>query len=179
MWKNCHYYCYGVKSYIFEELHIFLSALILSIMNFSVIHNLIHSAHRSILHILTKKRVSYKSVAMFLIDLHIKFHISRYKQWILNVVIIYFFYHGATAPSRPRPPHCRGFTITLRHTTFGRTPLDKWSGRRRNLYLTTHNTHNRRTSMPQAAFEPALPASERPQTHPLHRAATRIGDYRC
>jgi len=22
------------------------------------------------------------------------------------------FYHGATAPSVPRPPHCRGFTIT-------------------------------------------------------------------
>jgi hypothetical protein len=21
-------------------------------------------------------------------------------------------------------PHCRGFTITFRHTTFGRTPLD-------------------------------------------------------
>jgi hypothetical protein len=35
----------------------------------------------------------------------------------------------------------RGFTITLyRHTTLGRTPLDEWSARRRDLYLTTHNT---------------------------------------
>ena len=31
--------------------------------------------------------------------------------------------HGETAPSGPEPPHYRGFTITLRHTTFGRTPL--------------------------------------------------------
>jgi len=27
-------------------------------------------------------------------------------------------------PIGPGPPHCRGFTITLRHTTLGRTPLD-------------------------------------------------------
>jgi len=36
---------------------------------------------------------------------------------------------------------------TQRHTTFGRTPLDEWSARRTNLYLTTHNTHNRQTSI--------------------------------
>ena len=35
-------------------------------------------------------------------------------------MLLFFFYHGATAPSGPRPPHCRGFTITLRHTTSGR-----------------------------------------------------------
>ena len=29
---------------------------------------------------------------------------------------------------------------TQRHTTVGRTPLDEWSARRRNLYLTTHTT---------------------------------------
>jgi hypothetical protein len=32
---------------------------------------------------------------------------------------------GAAAPSGPGPPHHRGFTITLRHTTLGTTPLDK------------------------------------------------------
>jgi len=51
------------------------------------------------------------------------------------------------SPSGPRPPHYRGFTITLRHTTLGRTPLDKWSAQRRNLYLTTHNIHNRQTDI--------------------------------
>jgi hypothetical protein len=44
------------------------------------------------------------------------------------------------------------FTIfldhTQQHTTVGRTPLDKWSARRRDLYLTTHSTHNRQTSLP-------------------------------
>ena len=42
--------------------------------------------------------------------------------------------------------------------------------------LTTHNTQNTQTSMPLAGFEPAIPASERPQTHALDRAATWIGD---
>ena len=36
-----------------------------------------------------------------------------------------FFYHGATVPSGPGPPHYRRFMITLRHTTLGRTPLDE------------------------------------------------------
>ena len=38
---------------------------------------------------------------------------------------------------------------TQRSTTVGRTPLDERSARRRDLYLTTHNTHNRKTSMPR------------------------------
>jgi hypothetical protein len=80
----------------------------------------------------------------------------------------------ATVPSRPGPPHYRGFTVTLRHTTFGRTPLDEWSARCRDLYLTTHNTHKSQTSMPPAEFEPAIPGGERPQTHALDRAATGI-----
>ena len=37
---------------------------------------------------------------------------------------------------------------TQRRTTVGRTPLDERSARRRDLCLTTHNTHNRQTSMP-------------------------------
>ena len=41
---------------------------------------------------------------------------------------------------------------TWRRTTVGRTPLDEWSARCRDLYLTTHNTYNRQTSMPPAGF---------------------------
>jgi len=37
---------------------------------------------------------------------------------------------------------------TQRRATVGRIPLDEWSVRRRDRYLTTHNTHNRQTSMP-------------------------------
>jgi hypothetical protein len=51
----------------------------------------------------------------------------------------------------------------------GRNPLDKRSSQRIDLYLTTHNIHNKQTSMLSAGFEPAIPASERPQTHALDR----------
>ena len=40
------------------------------------------------------------------------------------------FFRGATAPSGSVLPRCWAFTITLRHTTLGRTPLDEWSARR-------------------------------------------------
>jgi hypothetical protein len=72
--------------------------------------------------------------------------------WINNKTYIYiyiFFFPMARQPLGGLGRLIfRGFTITLRHTTLGRTPLDEWSARRRDLYLTTHNTHNRQTSMP-------------------------------
>ena len=52
---------------------------------------------------------------------------------------------------------------TQRRTTAGRTPLDERSARRRDLYLTTHDTRNRQISMPPVGFEPAISAGERPQ----------------
>ena len=66
---------------------------------------------------------------------------------------------------------------TQRRTTFGRTPLDEWSARRRDLYLTIHDTHNRQISMPPMGFEPTISAGERPQTYALDRAATGTGIY--
>jgi len=68
---------------------------------------------------------------------------------------------------------------TQRRTTVSRIPLDEWSVRRRDLYLTTHNTHNRQTSMPPVEFGPTIPASERPQTYALDRAATGTGTRGC
>jgi len=45
------------------------------------------------------------------------------------------------------------FLMFLDHTqwrsTVGKTPLDEWSAGRRELYLTTHDTHNRQISMPR------------------------------
>ena len=64
---------------------------------------------------------------------------------------------------------------TQRRTTVGRTPLDEWLARRRDLYLTTHNSHKRQTSMPPVGFEPTISAGERPQTYALDRAATGTG----
>ena len=92
---------------------------------------------------------------------------------LIKILLGRFFFHGATAPNGPGPPHCRGFTITL-----GRTPLDAGPAPRRDLYLTTNNTHNRQASTPPAGFEPAIPASEQPPTHHLDRAVTWIGPFR-
>jgi hypothetical protein len=61
---------------------------------------------------------------------------------------------------------------TQTHTTVGRSPLEEWPARHKYLYLTTHT---RQTSMLPAGFEPAIPVSERPQTHTLDRASTWIG----
>ena len=51
---------------------------------------------------------------------------------------------------------------TQRRATVGRTPLNESSVRRRDFYLTTHNTHNRQTSMLRVRFEPTIAAGERP-----------------
>ena len=56
-------------------------------------------------------------------------------------------------PCGPWPPlsrdlldhsHTHTHTYTQRRTTVGRTPLDEWSARRRDLYVTTHDTHDKR-----------------------------------
>jgi hypothetical protein len=66
---------------------------------------------------------------------------------------------------------------TQRRTRVGRTPLDEWSARRRDLYLTTYNNHNKQISMPPVGCEPTISAGERPQTYALDRAATGNGTF--
>jgi hypothetical protein len=51
---------------------------------------------------------------------------------------------------------------TQRRITVGNTPLDEWSARRRDLYLTTHNDYKRHPC-PPAGFEPTVSAGERPR----------------
>jgi hypothetical protein len=63
---------------------------------------------------------------------------------------------------------------SVRLSTLGRTPLDEWSARRRNLYVTTHNTSKRQKPLPPVGFEPEMPACERPKTHALDRETTRV-----
>ena len=67
-------------------------------------------------------------------------------------------------PSGPGPPHYRGFTITLTHTTLSRTAPDEWSAPHRNFYLTKHNSQKRQTAMLPAGLESAIPGSKRPHT---------------
>ena len=89
--------------------------------------------------------------------------------WLVIVNNQHFF-RGSTASSKPGPFDYRGFTITL-----GRSSLDEWSARRRDLYLKSHNSHNRQTSMPTSGFETAIPPNERPRTPDLDHASIWIG----
>jgi len=66
------------------------------------------------------------------------------------------------------------FLDHTRRTTVGRTPLDERSARRRDLYLTTHDTHTRQISMPPVGFEPTISAGEQPQAAHLLRSWVRI-----
>jgi hypothetical protein len=64
-----------------------------------------------------------------------------------------------------QPPAAQG--LLIHDTSHSRTPLDEWSARRRELYLTTHKTHNRQTSMSLVGFEPTISTGERQQTYAL------------
>jgi hypothetical protein len=62
------------------------------------------------------------------------------------------------------------------HTRVGRTPLDEGSARSRDLYLTTHNTHDKQILMPGTEIKIAIPASDRLQTLTLDSPATGKSD---
>ena len=66
---------------------------------------------------------------------------------------MYFYCHGWTALVGVGIL-LWGFSITLRHSAFGRTPLGEWSARRRDLNLTTLNTHKRQTFIPRRDSNP-------------------------
>jgi len=60
------------------------------------------------------------------------------------------FVLGAIGPKWAKASSFKRFLDhTQRRSTVGRTTLNEWSARRRDLYLTTVNTHNRQMSMPR------------------------------
>jgi len=80
-----------------------------------------------------------------------KFMDIKYSEVPTPVTLFYF--HCAITSGRLGPPYFRGFTITLRHATLGGNPQNEWLVRYRNLYLTTHSTHDRHPSIPPPGFE--------------------------
>jgi len=48
--------------------------------------------------------------------------------------------------------------LTILTDVLGMTPLYEWSARRRDLYLTTHNTHNTQTSTPPCGIRTHNPS---------------------
>jgi len=87
----------------------------------------------------------------------------------LNRLTLYFSPHDTEALSGPGPPHWRGYTITLRHTSFGRILLDGWSARHSDLFLTTHNILNRHS------FPGGIRTYRPTSVHPIDHAATGNG----
>ena len=79
--------------------------------------------------------------------------------WLINLFFLWRF-----GPTRTMDfSFLRFLDHTERYITVGRIPLDEWSAHCRLLYLTAHNTHNRKTSMPQVGFETTISACEWPQ----------------
>jgi hypothetical protein len=79
------------------------------------------------------------------------------------------------SPARARAASfLRFLDHTQWHITFGRTPLEQGSARRRALYLATHSIHKKKTSNPPAGFEPAISAIGR-RPFVSDRSATGIG----
>ena len=102
---------------------------------------------------------------------------TKHLQAVLSFWFTFIFWWRCGPTRAMAPLFFRFLDHTQRRITVGRTPLDEWSARRIDLYLTTHNTHNRQTSMPPVGFEPTISAVERPQTYALDRAATVTGSF--
>jgi hypothetical protein len=81
-----------------------------------------------------------------------------------------FFVHVETDPRGPGPPHYRSFFI-IPHSVGLLWTRDESDA----VNFTFQNTHRQETAMTPAGFEPPVPATKRPQTHPLDGAATGIG----
>ena len=67
------------------------------------------------------------------------------KDWSVK---LFFLSFDATAPSGSMAASFTKFLDhTQRRTTVGTTPLNEWSARLGDLYLTTHNTHSRQINI--------------------------------
>jgi hypothetical protein len=80
---------------------------------------------------------------------------------------------GAYSPGRTFDLPFRGFLIThIQRHTVGLL----WTSDQPVAEASTYTgQHNRQTSMPREGFEPATPATKRPQTYASDRATTGIG----
>ena len=77
--------------------------------------------------------------------------------------------------SWPRPPHPWTFDIIHRHYILCESSRRVIGSSQRQVPDNAYNTQKRFTSLLPAGFEPTIVTSDRPQTHSLYRAATRIG----
>ena len=112
-------------------------------------------------------------------------------QTLFNARVYHYnnYHHSRPPPplwcNNPKRSWASSFLRFLNHSqlhiTVGWTPLEDWSARRRDLYLTTHNTHNRQTAMPQRDSKPqSQQASGRrppPSTARPLKSAQELADF--
>ena len=77
-----------------------------------------------------------------------------------NLESLFVCFWPNSSPVGQGSPFTKFIIHTQRRNTVVRTPLDEWSARRREFYLTTHKTHNRKHSCPDGI-----------RTHKLSRRA--------
>jgi hypothetical protein len=70
---------------------------------------------------------------------------NRYRIYVYFYVKLSTNTSGLNSPGGPKPTHHGCFSITHKYITFGMTPLEEWSGHRKDIYKTTHTTLTRDT----------------------------------
>ena len=76
----------------------------------------------------------------------------------MGLLLLFFFFWRSSQQWAKASSFTRFLDHTRRRSTDSRTPLNEWSARHRDLHLTTHDIHNRQTSMPPVGFEPTFSA---------------------
>jgi len=110
-------------------------------LNVYIIYWPVHRLHIFIKSIRLLKKTWHNSEGHSLHDV-----LEWCRDWSTGGKVVFFM-----GPATQRGVMASSFLIFLDHTqrrtTVGMTPLYEWSARRRDLYLTTHDTHNRQISM--------------------------------
>ena len=103
--------------------------------------------------------------------------ISRSRVGIGSLILWEFsFLPVVLRPDSGSRPPLTSFEFThVGHVTLGRTYLDEWTDRHRNLCLTIHNTLKSLKIHIPGAIETKIRISEKPKTHALACTATGIG----
>jgi len=123
---------------------------------------------------ITQKLHAHRPVTVYLLHIH-----SGYRRKDNENTTISFFPIAQTARSGRWSPQYRGFTITLRHTTLGRTPPDKWSAWCSNLYPTTHSAYRHPCSRRDSTRNSIKRAAADPRRRPRGHRDQHHNNYRC
>jgi hypothetical protein len=133
------------------------------------------SAHCRSLYI-TKHNTHNRQSSMPLVGFEPTLSAGERPQTCVLAPSVPFLSFGAKPPLWARPS---SFTKFLDHTqrsnTVRRTPLEEWSARHRDLYLTTQHSQQTNIHSPPVGFEAAILAGKWPRKHASDRAATGTG----